>query len=100
MGRSCLSHTYWYAQCSSLPLHNLMPECKDECVRREKEGVLMGLGTKFIVLHSLGHAGLDDLMRRIYEICESYPSQPHLAGMASFQGGSATFRRRTEFTQC
>jgi hypothetical protein len=28
------------------------------------------LGTKFVVLHSLGHPGLDDLTRKIYEICE------------------------------
>ncbi|KAI9635354.1 Sybindin-like protein [Dioszegia hungarica] len=29
---------------------------------------LSGTGTKFIVLHSIPHSGLDELLRRIYEI--------------------------------
>lgn len=29
---------------------------------------LTATGTKFVVLHSLGHPGLDDLTRKIYEI--------------------------------
>lgn len=29
------------------------------------------IGTKFVLLHSLPQAGLDDLLKRIYEICKS-----------------------------
>lgn len=29
------------------------------------------LGTKFVVLHSLPHSGVDDLLRKVYEICAS-----------------------------
>ena len=31
-------------------------------------------GTKFVVLHSIGQQGLDELMRRIYEICKFLPA--------------------------
>lgn len=42
------------------------------------------IGTKFVLLHSLPQAGLDDLLKRIYEICKSQvnrrysPSSPTL----------------------
>lgn len=28
------------------------------------------VGTKFVVLHSIPHPGLDEVIRRIYETCE------------------------------
>ncbi|RSH86103.1 uncharacterized protein EHS24_004325 [Apiotrichum porosum] len=30
-------------------------------------------GTKFVLLHSIGHAGLDDLLKRVYEIFMKNP---------------------------
>lgn len=34
-------------------------------------GAMGEIGTKFVLLHSLPQAGLDDLLKRIYEICKS-----------------------------
>lgn len=36
----------------------------------ECEGSAERVGTKFVVLHSLGHPGLDELIRKIYETCK------------------------------
>jgi hypothetical protein len=59
----------------------------DECKGGRKE--LICAGTKFVVLHSLGHPGLDDLTRKVYEICE-YKSMP--SDLLGFPSGITEMR--------